>query len=526
MYMKKIISLIVILSMLLACLQTKATFAADNGENIYSAEINKIVQNYGVFEEDNNHLLQGLIYGELIDFDRNGTEEMLLIYNDKNKKALYKAIVVVYTIKEGQLIKVFEEKVYSYLGQTDIGYQINIKDTDDKAFLVVNSNDIMGENIDIETVSVFSMSNGVPEQHEYYGEVLPWWDTYEFVYSKCMINGNVVSEKEYKEKLNDFYQNSKRLVILSNKSEFDGSSYYCTYEGLMKFIEKAKNIKLKNNSYEKIKKAYIGKLQVVARETASNIESSAYYIYDVDKDNIPELIIKRGTCEADYRFDVFSWINDEILYIGQLPGGHISLCGVNESGILLYCAYMGYEIIFEGNMKDNGINYKKIYEGDCSNKEYTYEKAIDKFRTGARNLEVCRDISDYDLLTRYFDTMASEENFITVTLNGRKVIFDQQPIIVNDRTLVPLRAIFEELGAIVNWDNDSQAVTAIKGDTTILMSIGKAEMYKNGELITLDVVPQLMGGRTLVPVRAVAEGFECDVEWKGETRTVDIRTVK
>jgi len=88
-----------------------------------------------------------------------------------------------------------------------------------------------------------------------------------------------------------------------------------------------------------------------------------------------------------------------------------------------------------------------------------------------------------------------------------------------------LRVIFEELGATVNWDGNTQTVTSTKGKTTISMSIGKQEMYKNGNLITLDVVPQLAGDRTLVPVRAVAEGFDCKVDWDGDTQTVIIKTI-
>lgn len=113
---------------------------------------------------------------------------------------------------------------------------------------------------------------------------------------------------------------------------------------------------------------------------------------------------------------------------------------------------------------------------------------------------------------------------IAVTLDGKKIIFDQPPIIVDDRTLVPLRAIFEELGATVDWNGNTQTVTSTKGNITISMSIGKTEMYKNGEIITLDVAPQLVGERTLVPARAVAEAFNCKVDWDANNREVIIKS--
>ncbi len=113
---------------------------------------------------------------------------------------------------------------------------------------------------------------------------------------------------------------------------------------------------------------------------------------------------------------------------------------------------------------------------------------------------------------------------ITVLLDGIKLKFDQVPIIVNDRTLVPLRAIFEAMGATVEWNEATQTVTSTKGGVTISMTINKAEMYKNGETIILDVAPQLVGGRTLVPVRAVAEAFDCRVDWNGLKKAVLINS--
>ena len=111
---------------------------------------------------------------------------------------------------------------------------------------------------------------------------------------------------------------------------------------------------------------------------------------------------------------------------------------------------------------------------------------------------------------------------VTVKINNEEVSFDQIPLIINGRTLTPVRAIFEKLGAAVQWDGDTQTITSTKDDTTITMTIGKQEMYKNGEMIWLDVEPQIIGERTLVPVRAIAEAFECDVDWNNDTQTVII----
>ena len=111
---------------------------------------------------------------------------------------------------------------------------------------------------------------------------------------------------------------------------------------------------------------------------------------------------------------------------------------------------------------------------------------------------------------------------VTVKVDNEDVVFDQIPLIINGRTLAPLRAIFEKLGATVEWNGETQTITSTKGDTVITMTIDKNEMYKNGEMIWLDVAPQIVGERTLVPVRAIAEAFNCDVTWDGENHTVNI----
>lgn len=111
---------------------------------------------------------------------------------------------------------------------------------------------------------------------------------------------------------------------------------------------------------------------------------------------------------------------------------------------------------------------------------------------------------------------------IKVTVDGREVAFDQPPIIENDRTLVPFRAIFEALGATVGWDGDTKTVSASKGDTKISLKIGDNKMNVNAQIKTLDVPAQVKNDRTLVPVRAISEALKCNVQWNGDTKTVII----
>lgn len=115
-------------------------------------------------------------------------------------------------------------------------------------------------------------------------------------------------------------------------------------------------------------------------------------------------------------------------------------------------------------------------------------------------------------------------NNITVKIDGQQIEFDVPPQLINDRTMVPLRAIFEALGATVDWNNDTQTVTSTKGNTTISLTINNPTMYVNGADVALDSPACLVSGRTLVPVRAISEAFGTTVEWDGTTNTVLINT--
>lgn len=109
---------------------------------------------------------------------------------------------------------------------------------------------------------------------------------------------------------------------------------------------------------------------------------------------------------------------------------------------------------------------------------------------------------------------------ITVVYNGKKIQFDQFPIIEDGRTLVPLRAIFETLGAEVDWNGDTQTITAKKDNTEISLTINNTTASKNGESISLDVPAKIINDRTLVPVRFVADCFGVSVDWDGDMQRV------
>ncbi|OPY55857.1 MAG: Protease inhibitor precursor [Pelotomaculum sp. PtaU1.Bin035] len=111
---------------------------------------------------------------------------------------------------------------------------------------------------------------------------------------------------------------------------------------------------------------------------------------------------------------------------------------------------------------------------------------------------------------------------IKIIINNTLQIFPQPPVMINSRVMVPLRGIFEAIGATVTWDAQTQTVKAAKGNTTIQLKIGDSAAYKNGQAIILDSPPQILNGSTMVPVRFVSEALGAEVKWDEATQTVRI----
>ncbi len=121
-----------------------------------------------------------------------------------------------------------------------------------------------------------------------------------------------------------------------------------------------------------------------------------------------------------------------------------------------------------------------------------------------------------------FPLSVSAEKEITVLLDGEKIEFDSSPVIINDRTMVPMRAIYEALGAKVSWNGTTRTASGKKCGVTVSFTIGEPALVVNYSQIETDAPAIISGDRTLVPVRALAEGFGLSVNWDKITRTVTL----
>src|SRR5688572_27272214 len=101
---------------------------------------------------------------------------------------------------------------------------------------------------------------------------------------------------------------------------------------------------------------------------------------------------------------------------------------------------------------------------------------------------------------------------ISVTIDGKKLAFrGQQPLMRGGRVLVPMRGIFEALGAVVQWTPKTKLIVATKGNETVELRIGQKTATKNGAEVVIDTAPIVLKRSTMVPLRFVAESLRADV---------------
>jgi len=179
------------------------------------------------------------------------------------------------------------------------------------------------------------------------------------------------------------------------------------------------------------------------------------------------------------------------------------------------------------HMYDSGVTGVTYYIDDKyvgGSKEIPYSTHIDA--SGYMGRHTLKAVAAFDngqkLETESVIYINTSNRDITVEISDDEISFDQEPIIYKDRTMVPMRKIFEELGADVNWDSSTQTATGRKGDRTVRVTVGSNKMYVNSKEISLDIPPMIMNNRTLVPVRAVAEGLGCEVDWDSKRYIVSI----
>ena len=107
----------------------------------------------------------------------------------------------------------------------------------------------------------------------------------------------------------------------------------------------------------------------------------------------------------------------------------------------------------------------------------------------------------------YLKIQVDKPNNVYIELNGKILAFEKPPVVEEDRTLVPMRFLFECLGDTVTWDEETQTVTASNGENTVVFAIDSCNAEVNGSTQTMDVPARLIGDKTYVPLRFLSENL-------------------
>ena len=128
------------------------------------------------------------------------------------------------------------------------------------------------------------------------------------------------------------------------------------------------------------------------------------------------------------------------------------------------------------------------------------------------------------VLAMLFSMTATAAEPIKLIVDGECIVTDVDPVVINNRTLVPLRSIFEKLGATVEWINIKQQAVVRTSNTNIILAVGDSRAHVNEKIYELDTPPVIINSRTFVPVRFISEILGYIVEWDGANNAVVINS--
>lgn len=186
---------------------------------------------------------------------------------------------------------------------------------------------------------------------------------------------------------------------------------------------------------------------------------------------------------------------------------------VTESGNYAYWLRTPYNNISDANWPSTSIKFQLISEKGrlgATTSSATEEGIRPAFYLNEATAQIKAGSGTED--DPYILDGKAQEG-ITVFCNGKQLEFNQAPVIENDRTLIGVRSVFESLGAEVEWDGAEKVVTASDEDTTIKLQIDNNIMQVNDEEVELDTPARLINDNTMVPLRAVSEALDAKVDW-------------
>lgn len=287
------------------------------------------------------------------------------------------------------------------------------------------------------------------------------------------------------------------------------------------------------------KNAYINYLQ----QDFSPYGYEGYALIDVNGDEIPELYML-GDCTASGErictynkgqvIELYGWTYGTSYVKGKnllnVSGGHMDAYFDHiykiENGEFVQLHMGDYGAEDNSQVKyDKEDNPIYIYTWDdriVTQSQYNelLNDYYNKYLPVYAHDEVC-DINEIINKIKNYKSKDESQN-IKVILNGKEIIFNENPYIENGTTRVPMRAIFEALGTTVDYNATTKTITASKDATVIELVTGASTAKINGKEMTLTASVENKNGYTMVPLRFVSEALGAEVLWDGNIKVITI----
>ncbi|MDR2940922.1 MAG: copper amine oxidase N-terminal domain-containing protein [Clostridiales bacterium] len=255
--------------------------------------------------------------------------------------------------------------------------------------------------------------------------------------------------------------------------------------------------------------------------------------YDINGDSVPEIFVNKSQNSGSI-CEVYGAVEGQFEKIGYLDGYYKLFTNQNKIPSVLEGSNVG-EIKYSRLYIDND----KLLKDTVYNDGRAFNNRINGRNLGTSVLEdiTLLDSTAYPINKMNFDTnLASARSevrsalrlgtttpHVHIIINNLNLPSDTNPIILDNRLLVPIRAISENLGAEVLWEGATRQATVVSGTTTIRFTLDSQVAYINNVAVTLDTKPVVRDNRSLLPMRFVAENIGAHVAWSANTRTVFIQ---
>ena len=212
--------------------------------------------------------------------------------------------------------------------------------------------------------------------------------------------------------------------------------------------------------------------------------------------------------DEDYHF----YLSNDNVYFAKLP---VEVCPIEhqDTGDSDYCP-------------NTNMIHREIFERHNLDLLCVYEHGTDLVIDFTKNYSAYGDVVLRLTMPKQpiYDELERQKNAPYVKVADEILGFETAPIMEEDRTLVPMRFLFEKLGAEVTWDQATMTATAQKENTTINFSINQTNAVVNGANEQMDVPARLVNDKTMVPLRFLSEELGYEVDWNQELRMATIET--